>query len=98
LQVYAPPEKGSQVIGFIPEQKSIYTIDVGTSCINDCTDAVPSGTKISAAQGVAVSDRAGAAGAVTAGTRAHAPSSKCPRLWAASSKPAEVRCQWRRGR
>jgi filamentous hemagglutinin len=73
LEVYAPPEKGNNlVLGFIPEQKSIYIIDVGTSCINTCTDAVPSGTKVSGAQGVAVSDRAGAAGAVTAGTRARA--------------------------
>ncbi|WP_276318399.1 filamentous hemagglutinin N-terminal domain-containing protein [Variovorax gossypii] len=73
LQAYAPPQPGSQVIGsFIPEQKSIYTIDVGTSCINTCTDVTPSGTKISGAQGVSVSDRAGAAGSVTAGTRARA--------------------------
>ncbi|MET3444036.1 filamentous hemagglutinin [Variovorax paradoxus] len=73
LQSYAPPEKGSQVIGsFIPEQKSIYTIDLGSSCFNDCTSVTPSGTKPNAAQGTVVSDRAGMAGAVTAGTRARA--------------------------
>jgi filamentous hemagglutinin len=73
LQIYAPPEKGNNVVpGFIPEQKSIYTIDVGASCINTCTDVAHSGKKIDATQGVAVSDRAGAAGAVTAGTRARA--------------------------
>nr|WP_242631023.1 hemagglutinin repeat-containing protein [Variovorax paradoxus] len=73
LEVYAPPEKGNNLVpGFIPEQKSVYTIDVGASCINDCTGVTPSGTKLSAAQGVAVSDRAGMAGAVTAGTRARA--------------------------
>jgi filamentous hemagglutinin len=73
LEVYAPPEKGNNLVsGFIPEQKSVYTIDVGASCINDCTGVTPSGTKLNAAQGVAVSDRAGMAGAVTAGTRARA--------------------------
>lgn len=73
LQIYVPPEKGNNVVpGFIPEQKSIYTIDVGASCINTCTDVAHSGKKVDAAQGVAVSDRAGAAGAVTAGTRARA--------------------------
>ncbi|WP_422085935.1 filamentous hemagglutinin N-terminal domain-containing protein [Variovorax sp.] len=73
LQIFAPPEKGNNVVpGFIPEQKSIYTIDVGTSCINTCTDVAHSGKKVDAAQGVAVIDQAGAAGAVTAGTRARA--------------------------
>jgi filamentous hemagglutinin len=73
LEIYVPPEKGNNLVpGFIPEQKSVYTIDVGASCINTCANAGPAGTNIGAAQGVAVSDRAGAAGAVTAGTRARA--------------------------
>ncbi|WP_242630900.1 filamentous hemagglutinin N-terminal domain-containing protein [Variovorax paradoxus] len=73
LQSYAPPEKGSQVIGsFIPEQKSIYTIDLGSSCFNDCTSVTPSSTKPNAVQGTVVSDRPAMAGAVTAGTRARA--------------------------
>jgi filamentous hemagglutinin len=73
LQVYVPAEKGNNLVpGFIPEQKSVYTIDVGASCINDCTGGAPSGKKPDAAQSVAVSDRARSAGEVTAGTRARA--------------------------
>jgi filamentous hemagglutinin len=73
LQVYVPAEKGNNLVpGFIPEQKSVYTIDVGASCINDCAGVALSGKKPDTAQSVAVSDRARSAGEVTAGTRARA--------------------------
>jgi filamentous hemagglutinin len=71
LEVYAPPQKGNNLVpGFIPEQKSVYTIDVGASCINTCNGVTPQGTKPGAAQAVAVNDRAGSAGGMTAGMKA----------------------------
>jgi filamentous hemagglutinin len=73
LQVYVPGEKGNNLVpSFIPEQKSIYNIDVGASCFNDCAGLTPSGRRPNTAQGIAVDDRVGAAGEVTAGTRARA--------------------------